>query len=67
MHADGLATATLTLNREALVEELAAARRLYATYDPDCPPWSIEPELRRLEALLANHPQAARRPNPGRS
>jgi hypothetical protein len=30
-------------------EELAAARELYATCDPDCPPWSVEAEMRRLE------------------
>ena len=32
-----------------VAEELAAARELYATYDPDCPPWSAEAEIRRLE------------------
>ena len=32
-----------------VAEELAAARELYATFDPDCPPWSVEAEIRRLE------------------
>jgi hypothetical protein len=32
-----------------IAEELAAARDLYSTFDPDSPPWSAEGELRRLE------------------
>ena len=37
----------------AIAEELAAARDLNATYDPDSPPWSAEADLRRLELRLA--------------
>jgi len=37
----------------AIAEELAAARDLSATYDPDSPPWSAEGDLRRLELRLA--------------
>jgi hypothetical protein len=36
-----------------IAEELAAARDLHATYDPDSPPWSAEADLRRLELRLA--------------
>ena len=32
-----------------VAEELAAARTLYVTFDPDSPPWSVEAEMRRLE------------------
>ena len=32
-----------------IAEELAAARELFTTCDPDSPPWSAEAELRRLE------------------
>ena len=43
-----------------VAEELAAARDLYATFDPDSPPWSAEAEMRRLElrwhVLAANEP-----------
>jgi len=39
--------------RTLVAEELAAARDLYATYDPDSPPWSAEAEVRRLELRLA--------------
>jgi len=43
-----------------VAEELAAARDLYATFDPDSPPWSVEAELRKLElrwhVLAANEP-----------
>jgi len=37
----------------AIAEELAAARDLNATYDPDSPPWAAEADLRRLELRLA--------------
>jgi hypothetical protein len=33
--------------------DLAAARQLYMTFDPDSPPWAIEGELERLERRLA--------------
>jgi hypothetical protein len=43
-----------------VAEELAAARDLYATFDPDSPPWSVEAEMRTLElrwhVLAANEP-----------
>jgi hypothetical protein len=49
-----------------VADELAAARELFATCDPDCPPWSIEAEIRRLElrwhVLAAN---ASPPPSPG--
>ena len=45
-----------------LAEELAAARDLYATCDPDSPPWSVEAEMRRLE--LRWHVLAAHEPPP---
>jgi hypothetical protein len=52
--------------RATLAAELAAARELYRTFDPDSPPWSAEPELRRLElrwsVLTAD---VHRRPPPG--
>jgi hypothetical protein len=35
--------------RSRVAQELAAARELFRTFDPDSPPWSIEPEMRRLE------------------
>jgi hypothetical protein len=35
--------------RSRVAAELAAARDLFRTFDPDSPPWSIEPEMRRLE------------------
>jgi len=34
-------------------DELAAARELLATCDPDSPAWSAEAEVRRLELRLA--------------
>ena len=45
-----------------VAEELAAARDLYATFDPDSPPWSVEAELRTLE--LRWHVLAATEPPP---
>jgi hypothetical protein len=36
-----------------VAEELAAARELFGTFDPDSPPWSVEPEMHRLELRLA--------------
>lgn len=45
-----------------IAEELAAARALQAAFDPDSPPWSVEPELRRLE--LRWHVLAAHEPPP---
>jgi hypothetical protein len=39
--------------RAALADDLAAARELYRTFDPDSPPWSVEPEMRRLESRWA--------------
>jgi hypothetical protein len=45
-----------------VAEELAAARDLYATFDPDSPPWSVEAELRTLE--LRWHVLAATEPLP---
>ena len=32
-----------------ITEELAAARELFSTCDPDSPPWAVEAEIRRLE------------------
>lgn len=52
----------------AIAEELAAARDLNATYDPDSPPWSAEADLRRLElrlALLINDEPHRRPPRGG--
>jgi hypothetical protein len=40
--------------RVTLAADLAAARELYTTFDPDSPPWAIEKELRRLEASWAS-------------
>lgn len=37
----------------AIADEIAAARDLNDTHDPDSPPWSAEAELRRLELRLA--------------
>ena len=49
-----------------VAEELAAARDLYSTCDPDSPPWSVESVLRSLElrwhVLAANEPPP---PSPG--
>ena len=51
-----------------IAEELAAARELFTTCDPDSPPWSAEAELRRLElrwnVLTAG---VARPSSPGRA
>jgi hypothetical protein len=50
----------------SIEEELAAAREMFAISDPDCPPWSVETELRRLElrwrVLVATVPPP---PSPG--
>jgi hypothetical protein len=45
-----------------VAEELAAARALLTTFDPDSPPWAVEAELRRLE--LRWHVLAAHEPPP---
>ena len=44
---------TLSETRADLAAQLAAARQLYMTFDPDSPPWAIEGELRRLEERWA--------------
>jgi hypothetical protein len=41
----------VTEERAALAAQLAAARQLYMTFDPDSPPWAIEGELERLEQV----------------
>jgi hypothetical protein len=48
----GRSTGVMKLPEDELslvAQELAAARELFRTFDPDSPPWSIEPEMRRLE------------------
>jgi len=45
---------TVTEDRADLAAQLAAARQLYMTFDPDSPPWAIEGELERLERRLAD-------------
>lgn len=45
--------ASVTATRADLAAQLAAARQLYMTFDPDSPPWAIEGELERLERELA--------------
>jgi hypothetical protein len=45
--------AVVTETRAELAAQLAAARQLYMTFDPDSPPWAIEGELERLELELA--------------
>jgi hypothetical protein len=45
--------APVTETRADLAAQLAAARQLYMTFDPDSPPWAIEGELERLERRLA--------------
>jgi len=46
--------ASVTESRADLAAQLAAARQLYMTFDPDSPPWAIEGELERLERRLAD-------------
>jgi len=41
----------VTDERAALAAQLAAARQLYMTFDPDSPPWAAEGELERLEQV----------------
>jgi hypothetical protein len=45
---------TVTEDLADLAAQLAAARQLYMTFDPDSPPWAIEGELQRLERRLAD-------------
>ena len=45
---------TVTEDPAELAAQLAAARQLYMTFDPDSPPWAIEDELERLERRLAD-------------
>ncbi len=52
----------LERERDALLDDLRAARMLYATYDPDSPPWAAEPEVRRLELRLRGLAAESERP-----
>jgi hypothetical protein len=45
---------TVTEDQADVAAQLAAARQLYMTFDPDSPPWAIEGELERLERRLAD-------------